>query len=102
MAALLDPKLAALLIHLVELDAGEYRTFHPHFPGGGGNEADLLDFQHEKVPEGPIRELADRDLLDMEVAPGKRLGKFRITPEGRALTAQLAATGVGALSWSGR
>ena len=103
MAAPLEPKLADLLVRLVELDAGEYQTFVPSFSGGGGDEADLIGLGEDaKVPEGPIRELADRDLLDMEVEPGKRLGKFRITPQGRSLAAQLATTGGGAidLSWS--
>ncbi len=100
MSAPLDPTLAALLIRLVELDGGQYETFHPHFPGGGGRKADLLGYD-ETIPEGPTKELANRGYLDMEPHPGKRLGNFRLSEKGRNLAAQLASTGEGAvdLSW---
>ncbi len=89
----MDPTLAALLIRLVELDDGRYETFHPHFPGGGGREANLLEHNGKTIPEGPTKELANRGYLEMEAHSGKRLGKFRISEEGRALAAQLASAG---------
>ncbi len=100
MSAPLEPPLAALLIRLVKLDDGQYETFQPHFPGGGGREADLLGYD-EAIPEGPTKELANRGYLDMEPHPGERLGDFRISEQGRALAAQLASAGEGAvdLSW---
>jgi hypothetical protein len=100
MPAPLEARLADLLIRLVELDDGQYETFHPHFPGGGGKKANLLGHD-ETIPEGPTKELANRGYLEMEQHPGKRLGKFRISESGRALAAQLASAGEGAvdLSW---
>lgn len=97
----LEPTLAELLIRLVALDDGRYETFHPHFPGGGGKEAGLLGHDGELIPEGPTNELANRGYLEMDDHSGKRLGKFRISEKGRALAAQLAAAGDGAvdLSW---
>ncbi len=102
MPAPLEPALADLLIRLVELDDERYESFHPHFPGDGPpREANLLGHDDETIPEGPTRELADRGYLDMEPYPGKRLGKFRISQQGRALGAQLVSAGDGAvdLSW---
>lgn len=101
MPAPLEPTLAELLIHLVELDDGRYETFHPHFPGGGGREANLLGHDGELIPEGLTKELVNRGYLETEGRSGKRLDKFRISEHGRALVAQLAAAGEGAvdLSW---
>jgi hypothetical protein len=99
----LEPKLAELLIRLVELDDGSYETFHPHFPGDGPpREANLLNHRDETIPEGATKELADRGYLDMEPHSGKRLGKFRISESGRSLAAQLAVVGDDSidLSWS--
>jgi hypothetical protein len=101
MAAPLEPKLAELLIRLVEMDDGNYETFIPHFPGNGPlNEALLLNHRDQTIPEGATKELADRGYLDMEFST-KRLGKFRISEAGRALAAQLASERDGAvdLSW---
>jgi len=102
MASPLEPRLAELLIRLVTLDDGSYETFVPHFPGGGGDQAQLLTHGEELIPEGPTRELAGRGYLDMEPHPGKRLGKFRISERGRVLAAQLASAGPSSidLSWS--
>lgn len=103
MPAPLEPKLAELLIRLVELDDGSYETFHPHFPGDGPpKEANLLTHGDETIPEGATKELADRGYLDMEPHSGKRLGKFRISESGRSLAAQLAVAGDTSidLSWS--
>jgi len=97
----LEPKLAELLIRLVEMDDGSYETFIPHFPGNGPqNEALLLNHRDQTIPEGATKELADRGFLDMEVST-KRLGKFRISESGRTLAAQLASAREGAvdLSW---
>lgn len=101
MPAPLEPTLAELLIRLVELDDGRYETFHPHFPGGGGREANLLGHDGELIPEGLTKELVNRGYLEMEGRSGKRLDKFRISENGRALATQLAAAGEGAvdLSW---
>jgi hypothetical protein len=101
MPAPLEPKLAELLIRLVEMDDGNYETFIPHFPGNGPlNEALLLNHREQAIPEGATKELADRGYLDMEFST-KRLGKFRISEAGRTLTAQLASAREGAvdLSW---
>ena len=103
MSAPLEPKLAELLIRLVELDDGSYETFHPHFPGDGPpRAARLLNHGDETIPEGATKELADRGYLDMESHPGKRLGKFRISERGRSLAAELAVAGGDSidLSWS--
>lgn len=103
MPAPLEPKLAELLVRLVELDDGSYETFHPHFPGDGPpREANLLTHGDETIPEGATKELAGRGYLDMEPHPGKRLGKFRISEGGRSLAAQLAVEGGNSidLSWS--
>jgi hypothetical protein len=97
----LEPKLAELLIRLVEMDDGNYETFIPHFPGNGPlNEALLLNHRDQTIPEGATKELADRGYLDMEFST-KRLGKFRISESGRTLAAQLASAREGAvdLSW---
>lgn len=101
MAAPLEPKLAELLVRLVEMDDGNYETFQPYFPGNGPlNEAILLNKREETIPEGPTKELADRGYLDMEPTT-KRLGNFRIAEQGRTLAAQLASAREGAvnLSW---
>lgn len=102
MPAPLDPPLAELLVRLVSLDDGRYETFHPHFPGDGPpREANLLGHDGETIPEGATSELANRGYLEMEGHSGKRLGKFRISEEGRTLAAQLSGAGEGAvdLSW---
>jgi hypothetical protein len=101
MSAPLEPKLAELLVRLVEMDDGNYETFIPHFPGNGPlNEALLLNHRDETIPEGATKELADRGYLDMEFS-AKKLGKFRISESGRTLAAQLASAQEGAvdLSW---
>jgi hypothetical protein len=101
MAAPLDPKLADLLIRLLQLDGGNYDTFHPYFSGDSEGEAELIGHDGERVPEGPIKELDRLGLIDMLPEPGKRLGTFTITTEGRSLGGQLASAGDGAvdLSW---
>lgn len=101
MAAPLDPKLADLLIRLLQLDGGNYDTFHPYFSGGSEGEAELIGHDDERVPEGPIKELDRLGYIDMRPEPGKRLGPFSITSEGRSLGGQLASAGDGAvdLSW---
>jgi hypothetical protein len=101
MVAPLEPKLAELLVRLVEMDDGNYETFQPYFPGNGPlNEAILLNKREETIPEGPTKELADRGYIDMEPTT-KRLGNFRISEQGRTLAAQLASVREGAvdLSW---
>jgi len=101
MAAPLDPKLADLLIRLLHLDGGDYDTFHPYFSGGSEGEAELIGHDDERVPEGAIKELDRLGYIDMRPEPGKRLGPFSITTEGRSLGGQLASAGDGAvdLSW---
>jgi hypothetical protein len=101
MAAPLDPKLADLLVRLVNLDNDSYETFQPSFPGGGA-QAQLIGFDDETVPEGPLKELTRLGYLEMEVEPGKKLGPFSITPKGRSLGIQLMSTGNRPidLSWS--
>jgi hypothetical protein len=92
----LEPHLAALMIRLVELDAGRYRTFVPVFRGGMGG-AEFLDVElrdGETFDEGAIHELEAHGLVSIEPT-GKRLGKFRITPLGRE-TAGDARTAAGA------
>jgi hypothetical protein len=61
----------------------------------------LIGFEDERVPEGAIRELDRLHLIDMRPEPGKRLGTFSITSEGRSLGGHLATAGDGAvdLSW---
>jgi hypothetical protein len=91
MPAPLEPKLAELLIHLVEMDDGSYETFHPYFPGNGLlNEAILLNQRDQTIPEGSTKELADQGCLDME-ASTRRLGKSRISEQGRTLSYMPAA-----------
>lgn len=101
MTAPLDPKLADLLIRLLRLDEGNYDTFHPYFSGGSEGEAELIGHDDERVPEGAIKELDRLGYIDMRPEPGKRLGPFSITSEGRSLGGQLASAGDGAvdLSW---
>ena len=64
-------------------------------------EAELIGHDDERVPEGPISELNRLRLIDMQPEPGKRLGPFTITTEGRILGGQLASAGDEAvdLSW---
>lgn len=102
MSAPLEPKLAELLIRLTKLDADRYETFQPHFSGDSLGEAELMGFDGERVPEGPIKELADRGLLSMDVPPGKKLGEFRITERGRELAAELERANAESVdfSWS--
>jgi hypothetical protein len=101
MAAPLDPKLADVLVRLLRLDDGNYETFHPYFSGGSEDEAELIGYEDERVPEGAIKELDRLRLIDMRPEPGKRLGTFSVTSEGRSLGGQLATAGDGAvdLSW---
>jgi hypothetical protein len=88
----LEPELAELLTRLVELDAGNYQTYHPYFEGGGGDEALLNGLADEhRVPEGPTKELASRGYIDMDLHLGKRLGDFRLTPLGRKYVALRSA-----------
>jgi hypothetical protein len=100
MAAPLDPKLADLLVRL-QLDDGNYDTFQLYFSGDSEGEAELIGHDGERVPEGPIQELDRLGYIDMRPEPGKRLGPFSITSEGRSLGAQLVSVGDGAvdLSW---
>jgi hypothetical protein len=101
MATPLDPKLADQLVRLLQLDGGNYETFHPYFSGESEGEAELIGHDDERVPEGPIKELDRLGYIDMRHEPGKRLGTFTITTEGRSLGGQLASAGDGAvdLSW---
>jgi hypothetical protein len=83
------------------MDDSNYEDFLPHFLGDGPlNEALLLNHRDQARPEGATKELADRGFLDMESST-KRLGKFRISEQGRTLAAQLASAREGAvdLSW---
>lgn len=99
MAESLEPPLAELLIRLVELDGGNYETFVPHFTFDGTGEAELIGFDDEHVPEGPIRELDRLGLLDMEPTD-KKLGKFSLTADGRRVAAQIASEQGGAVDFS--
>ena len=87
-------------MRLVALDGGNYETFVPVFTFGGAGEAELIGFEDELVPVGPIRELDPLGLLDMEYTD-KKLGKFSVTGDGRQMAAQLATKREGAknLSW---
>jgi hypothetical protein len=102
MASPLEPRLAVLLTRLIELDAGNYETFHPYFSGESGAEAELIGFDDQLIPEGPTKELATRGYLEMDAHPGKRLGNFRLSELGHKTAAQIAGEGEGVvdLAWS--
>lgn len=94
----LEPELADLLLRLVRIDAGAHETFRPVFRGGMAPmifTSHALEDGEPEIKPGLVHGLADYALVDLEPAPNKILGPFRITPLGRR-TAQAVATSASA------